>query len=152
MGKKLKIKALLVVLIAGLALWLSYPPLDMHDTEGNVTKEGKINLGLDLQGGMHLILQIDTSGLTQNAAKDAPQRALEVIRNRIDQFGVMEPVIQLQGKDRLLIQLPGITDRQRAKDIIGKTAHLEFRLVADDPELLKKALGGEEVEKHHGLL
>ena len=148
MGKKLKIKALLVVLIAGLALWLSYPPLDVYDTEGNVTEEGKINLGLDLQGGMHLILQIDTSGLTKNAAKDAPQRALEVIRNRIDQFGVMEPVIQLQGKDRLLIQLPGVTDRERAKEIIGKTAHLEFRLVADDPELLKKALGGEEVEKH----
>ncbi|MFH1837602.1 MAG: protein translocase subunit SecD [Candidatus Omnitrophota bacterium] len=146
MGKKLKWKSVLVIGIAALAIWLSYPPLDILDKEGNVLEEGKINLGLDLQGGMHLILKVDTSELSPNEAKDAPQRVLEVIRNRIDQFGVLEPVIHLQGKDRLLIQLPGITDRERAKQIIGKTAHLEFKLVADDPELLKKALSGEEVE------
>ena len=137
MGKKLKLKGVLIVLIAGLALWLSCPPLDIVNNDGDVVKEGKINLGLDLQGGMHLILEIDTANLSENEAKDAPQRALEVIRNRIDQFGVMEPVIQLQGKNRLLVQLPGITDRERAKEIIGKTAHLEFRLVGDDPESLK---------------
>ncbi|MFC1480508.1 protein translocase subunit SecD [Candidatus Omnitrophota bacterium] len=145
MWKKLKWKSVLVVVIAALAIWFSYPPLDVRDKEGNVTQEGKLNLGLDLQGGMHLILEVDTSKLSQNEAKDAPQRALEVIRNRIDQFGVLEPVIQLQGNNRLLIQLPGITDRKRAKEIIGRTAHLEFRLVGEDPELLKKVLAGEEV-------
>ncbi|MFH1552551.1 MAG: protein translocase subunit SecD [Candidatus Omnitrophota bacterium] len=148
MWKKLKWKSVLVVLIAALAIWFSYPPLDVHDKEGNITQEGKLNLGLDLQGGMHLILEVDTSKLSPNEAKDAPQRALEVIRNRIDQFGVLEPVIQLQGNNRLLIQLPGITDRKRAKEIIGRTAHLEFRLVGEDPELLKKALAGEEVENY----
>ena len=146
MGKKLKLKGVLIVLIAGLALWLSCPPLDIVNNDGDVVKEGKINLGLDLQGGMHLILEIDTANLSENEAKDAPQRALEVIRNRIDQFGVMEPVIQLQGKNRLLVQLPGITDRERAKEIIGKTAHLEFKLVGDDPESLKKMLAEEDVE------
>ncbi|MDD4013652.1 MAG: protein translocase subunit SecD, partial [Candidatus Omnitrophica bacterium] len=70
----------------------------------------------------------------------------EIIRNRIDQFGVSEPSIQLQGLDRIVVQLPGVTDRARAKDIVGKTAHLEFKIVADDPELLKKAMAGEEVE------
>jgi len=145
MWTKLRWKSVLVVLIAGFALWYSYPPLDIHDKEGNVVEEGKINLGLDLQGGMHLILQVDTSKLTPNEAKDAPQRALEVIRNRIDQFGVLEPVIQLQGQDRILIQLPGVTDRERAKEIVGRTAHLEFRLVGDDPDLLKKAAEGETV-------
>lgn len=146
MGNKLRWKSILVILIAAFAIWLSYPPLDVYDNEGNLEQEGKIKLGLDLQGGMHLVLQVDTSKLTENERKDAPQRALEIIRNRIDQFGVLEPVIQLQGKDRILVQLPGITDRDRAKEIIGKTAHLEFRLVADDPDLLKQATAGEEVE------
>ncbi|MBU1084542.1 MAG: protein translocase subunit SecD, partial [Candidatus Omnitrophica bacterium] len=146
MGKKLKWKSLLVVAVAALAIWFSYPPLDVQDEAGNVLSEGKINLGLDLQGGMHLILQVDTSKLTPEEAKDAPQRALEVIRNRIDEFGVLEPVIQLQGKDRLLVQLPGITDRERAKQIIGKTAHLEFRLVESDPDIMKKVSAGEGPE------
>jgi len=145
---KFKWKSILVVLIAAAAIWYSYPPFDIHDKSGNVTQEGTINLGLDLQGGMHLVLQVDTSKLTPNEAKDAPQRALEVIRNRIDQFGVLEPTIQLQGEDRILIQLPGVTDRERAKELIGRTAHLEFVLVSDDPELLKAAIGGENVEGH----
>ena len=146
MHKNMKWKAVLVVVIAAAAIWFSFPPLDVVDETGNVTREGRLNLGLDLQGGMHLILEVDTSKLSANEAKDAPQRALEVIRNRIDQFGVLEPVIQLQGKNRLLIQLPGITDRERAKEIIGRTAHLEFRIVGDNPEILKKAVAGEEVE------
>ncbi len=146
MWKRLKWKSALVVLIAALAIWFSYPPLDIYDKEGNVAQEGKLNLGLDLQGGMHLVLRVDLSKLSPNEAKDAPARALEIIRNRIDQFGVLEPVIQLQGKDRILVQLPGVTDRERAKEIIGRTAHLEFRLVSDNPELLKKALAGEKIE------
>ncbi|MDD5488971.1 MAG: protein translocase subunit SecD, partial [Candidatus Omnitrophica bacterium] len=142
----MKFKSLLIVLVTGLAIWFSYPPLDIKDSNGNVVENGKLNLGLDLQGGMHLVLHVDTSKLSENEAKDAPQRALEIIRNRIDQFGVLEPVIQLQGKDRILIQLPGVTDRERAKEIVGKTAHLEFRLVSDNPELINKAAAGEVVE------
>jgi len=148
MWKKLKWKSVIVILIAAGAIWFSYPPLDIHDEKGDVLKEGKINLGLDLQGGMHLILEVDTSKLTPNAAKDAPQRALEVIRNRIDQFGVLEPLIQLQGNNRLLIQLPGVTDRARAKEIIGRTAHLEFRMVGEDPDLLKEAIEAGEVDEY----
>ena len=55
---------------------------------------------------------------------------VEIIRNRIDEFGVREPVITKQGKDQVIVQLPGVTDRDRAKEIVGKTAHLEFRLVS----------------------
>ncbi len=146
MWKNLKIKSVLVAVVAAAAVWFAYPPFDVRDGEGKVTKEGKINLGLDLQGGMHLVLEVDVSKLEPNAAKDAPQRAIEVIRNRIDQFGVLEPVIHLQGENRILIQLPGITDRDRAKDIIGKTAHLEFRLVSDNPELVKSAMDKEAPE------
>ena len=73
-------------------------------------------LGLDLQGGMHLILKVDTSKVPLEARKDAPERALEVIRNRIDEFGVKEPIIHLQGENEIVVQLPGVTDRDRALD------------------------------------
>jgi len=145
MLKNLKWKALLVTIVVGMALWVVYPPFDVHDKSGKVTENGKINLGLDLQGGMHLVLEVDTTGLTQEESKDAPERALEVIRNRIDAFGVVEPHIQRQGKNQILIQLPGVTDRERALELVGRTAHLEFKIVSDDPEMIKKALAGETV-------
>ena len=148
MTKNLKWKAVLIVLVVGYALWLGYPPLDVHNKEGKVIEEGKVNLGLDLQGGMHLVLRVDTSKLTPDEAKDAPDRALEIIRNRIDEFGVLEPSIQKQGKDRIIIQLPGVTDRSRAINLVKSSAHLEFRLVSDNPELLKRALAGEKLPDH----
>ena len=66
----------------------------------------------------------------------ALEQSLETIRNRIDQFGVSEPIIQRQGDQDIVIQLPGIQDPQRAKDLIGRTALLEFKLLADiaDPD------------------
>ncbi len=182
----------------------------------------KINLGLDLQGGMHLVLEVDTekavestieritqelrsllkkehivhSGIdrikgtrislklqdkkdnvdgfesllnkefkdlrmlsrsedngiltfvldlpdreTGHIKKLATQQALETIRNRIDQFGVSEPDIRQQGERRILIQLPGIKDTKRAKELIGKTALLEFKLL-DETHDLNAALKG----------
>ena len=144
MTQKMKWKLVFVVVAVALGLWWAYPPLDTYNEQGEVLKEGKINLGLDLQGGMHLVLEVDIDSLPKEARKDATDRALEIIRNRIDQFGVLEPVIQKEGTNRIIVQLPGVTDRERAIDIIGKTAHLEFILVSDDPETLKKALDGEE--------
>jgi protein-export membrane protein SecD len=93
-----------------------------------------VHLGLDLQGGIHLLLEVDRSRLSAAEAADAPARAMEVIRNRVDQFGVAEPLIQLQGEDRIVVQLPGLTDRQRARDLLGKTALLEFKLVRTPEE------------------
>ena len=174
----------------------------------------KINLGLDLQGGMHLALEVDTQKAVENNIerigqelrtfmkterirqvglsvpgntkvevklpdrenldkfdallnkefrglettrksegdatvvtlrlpqseidhiKDlAVRQALETIRNRIDQFGVSEPDIRSQGENRILIQLPGIKDTERAKELIGKTALLEFKLVDEDNDV-----------------
>jgi protein-export membrane protein SecD len=94
-----------------------------------------VHLGLDLQGGMHLVLEVDRSRLGPAEAKDAPERAMEIIRNRIDQFGVAEPLVQREGEDRIVIQLPGLTDRQRAIDLIGKTALLELKLVRTPEEV-----------------
>lgn len=73
--------------------------------------------------------------------KSAGDQALETIRNRIDQFGVSEPDIRRQGENRILIQLPGISNTQRAKDLIGKTALLEFKLV-DEAHDVNAALEG----------
>lgn len=89
-----------------------------------------INLGLDLVGGMHMLLEVDKSKLSLAEASEAIDRALEVVRNRIDQFGVFEPIIQKTGEGRILLQLPGV-DRERAKSLIGQTAQLEFSLVAE---------------------
>jgi len=77
----------------------------------------------------------------QEIKKMAVSQALETIRNRIDQFGVSEPSIRVQGKRQILVQLPGVTDTSRAKDLIGKTALLEFRLV-DEEHDVSKALDG----------
>ena len=130
MERRITYKIILILGILGLCLYFAFP------------LKKRINLGLDLQGGMHLVLKVDTSHLTGQAKEDAADRALEVIRNRIDQFGVREPSIQKQGTDEIVVQLPGVTDRERAIDIIGKTAMLEFKLVSSDPEKLKQAIDG----------
>ena len=65
----------------------------------------------------------------------ATEQALETIRNRIDEFGVSEPDIRIQGEKRILIQLPGIKDTKRAKDLIGRTARLNFQLVDENTNI-----------------
>ena len=100
-----------------------------------------INLGLDLQGGIHLVMEVDLESLTEDEARDAVDRAQEVIRNRVDQFGVAEPTIQRQGENRIIVELPGLQDIERAKNLIGQTALLEFQLVepaADRDRLLQR--------------
>jgi SecD/SecF fusion protein len=130
MERRLIYKLVFILLVIGACLYFTFP------------LEKRINLGLDLKGGMHLLLKVDTSALTGEAKADACDRALEVIRNRIDQFGVREPTIVKQGEDEIVVQLPGVTDRDRAIDIIGKTAQLEFKLVSIDSEKLREALDG----------
>ena len=73
--------------------------------------------------------------------KFAVDQSLETIRNRIDQFGISEPIIQREGEKNILVQLPGIKDIKRAKDLIGKTALLEFKLV-DEEHSIEDASGG----------
>jgi len=134
MNKKFNIKVAVILGVLGLCAYFAFP------------LNKRINLGLDLQGGMHLLLKVDTTHLKGEAKIDAADRAIEVIRNRIDQFGVREPSIQKQGEDEIVVQLPGVTDRERALELIGKTALLEFKLVSNDQEKLKEALDGKVAE------
>ncbi len=114
------------------------PLAERNDVRNVAVKEerGKaLKLGLDLVGGMNLLLELDKSKLPPGAdEKDVLDRAMEILRNRIDQFGVAEPLIQRQGDDRVLIQLPGLLDKERAVQLIGQTAQLEFKLVKQAAE------------------
>lgn len=130
MNKKLLYKSLAIVIILAICVYFAFP---LHK---------RINLGLDLKGGVHLVLRVDTANLAAEAKSDAVDRALEVIRNRIDEFGIREPSIQKQGEEEIVVQLPGVTDRDRAVDIIGKTALLEFKLLSSDLDKLRQAIDG----------
>ena len=98
-----------------------------------------LKYGLDLQGGMHLALEIDESKGAVADKKDALGRALKTVRNRIDQFGVSEPVVQQAGSDRIIVELPGIDDQQRAQDVVQKSAFLQFQ-ITDKSNALEKSL------------
>src|SRR5213596_1497049 len=98
-----------------------------------------INLGLDLQGGIHLALEVDQSKGPVPDCADAIQRAERVVRSRIDEFGVTEPVVQIVGRCRLIVELAGEKDPARAKGIIQRTAFLEFR-ITDMKNLFRDAV------------
>ncbi|HUW23795.1 MAG TPA: protein translocase subunit SecD [bacterium] len=142
MQKSIQWKAILTAIIVILALAYLYPTYQWYSKspEERVKLEerkdkilGKIlKLGLDLRGGMHLVLEVDLNRLPEGTSpSDAMERALEVIRNRVDQFGVAEPLIARQGDRWLVVELPGVKDPGRAIELIGKTALLEFKLVND---------------------
>jgi len=221
--KDLRWRAALVLAIFVVALVYLLPTLGKELPEWWVKffPDKKINLGLDLQGGMHLVLEVENDKAVENTVerlaqeikgelgtahirfrlverqggdgvrlllpkeqdwqqvaalmkdkfpllevtdrtlvqdqlqvlfrieesqvrhikKLAVDQGLETIRNRIDQFGVSEPDIRTQGENRILIQLPGIKDPQRAIDLIGQTALLEFKLV-DEQRSVEEALKG----------
>jgi protein-export membrane protein SecD len=94
-----------------------------------------VNLGLDLQGGMRLVLEIDRSNIDKEHDKDLLDRAFTVIENRINKLGVAEPTVQKQGNDRIIVELPGLKDEESAKNVIGRTAQLEFMLLREPTEL-----------------
>ena len=96
-----------------------------------------IRLGLDLQGGTHMVYKADLSGVEPGTEAEAIRGAIAVIEKRVDVFGVTEPVIQRLGEDRIVVQLPGISETEEAKERIGRTALLEFGEVADEGEEAK---------------
>lgn len=142
LGFRTAVTALLIIL-AGYFLYPTFEWAGMSDEEKTAAEKAKdpilgkaLKLGLDLKGGTHLLLEVDASKLDEKVSvKDAVDRAVEVMRNRIDQFGVAEPLITKQGDKWIVIQLPGIKDPARAKELIGKTALLEFCLVNNDAAL-----------------
>jgi SecD/SecF fusion protein len=209
MRRNILVKAGIIVFFTILFLYLLYPTIKFNYLMSKTAKDdmklenpagyeklldNSIKLGLDLQGGMHVVMEVDVEELARALAKnkdqrfneawqeardiaasedrdfltvfaqqltakgadlaryygtksmreqgdilkylrtqttDAVNRSLEILRNRVDQFGVSEPTIQKQGSKRIIIELAGITDPQRVRGILGQTALLEFRLLKD---------------------
>jgi preprotein translocase subunit SecD len=108
----------------------------MRDT--SVTRV-PLKKGLDLQGGMHLALELDQSKQVSADPKRDLDLALTVLRKRIDEFGVEEPLVQKAGDSRIVVELAGVTEPARAKAIVQRSAFLEFR-ITDKTNALEKAL------------
>src|SRR6185312_16202620 len=108
----------------------------MRDT---VVTRVPLKRGLDLQGGMHLALELDQSKQVSADPKKDLDLALTVLRKRIDEFGVEEPLVQKAGDSRIVVELAGITEPARAKSIVQRSAFLEFR-ITDKTNALEKAL------------
>ena len=206
-------KATLVILVISLAIIFSLPSLLYNENSNNWFFDNKINLGLDLQGGSYLLLEVQTEVLMQeelnnisdsiqliarglqtniiniiseedeiqlrfsnndkleeirekfknnyrnvnvsinnntmkivineifkkNIKESAIKQSLEIVRKRIDESGTKEPLIQRSGKKRILLQLPGIKDPERIKELLGTTAKLTFHMVDDEDTISLKA-------------
>jgi len=216
-------KLIIILAVFGLSLYLLYPTYKLtqmssaeieqlevdNPNELIDLKSKSVNLGLDLQGGMHVVLEVDVKELLSQLAKNKNKiftdaldataievldsdedfitvfnrkinesgarlvryygsrelsseddvlaylrqqtdetvtRAQEILTNRVDEFGVAEPIIQQQGANRIIIELAGVTDPTRVRQLIGKTAKLEFRLLKDQEISLSVA------EKMHELV
>ncbi len=153
MDRNLTVRLVVILLIAALSLFLLYPSYRYFSKYRKMTTEeiGKLSqseqgrlrkvldksmkLGLDLQGGMHLVLELDRGATAGKDAKDAQDRVMEILSTRVDQFGVTEPTIARQGEERILVQLPGVEDPERAKGLLGDVAQLEFRFVRESRDI-----------------
>jgi preprotein translocase subunit SecD len=143
----IRTRLLLIAALILLSVYFLIPrnvTLRERDSETGVMKDRTekrmpLKLGLDLQGGMHLALELDQSKQVSADPKRDIDLALTVLRKRIDEFGVTEPLIQKVGDQRIVVELAGITEPARAKAIVQRSAFLEFR-ITDKANALEKAL------------
>ncbi len=119
MNRTDRIRLCVVIIVVAAALFYVWP------------LTGRLNLGLDLKGGAHIVLQ--AKGTPESPLRDdSIDRLLAVLRNRVDQYGVAEPIIQKSGTDRIIVDLPGIQDPEAALELIGRTAQMDFREAIDE--------------------
>jgi preprotein translocase subunit SecD len=126
---------MIIVVILALAAVIVFP---ISADDGGLLFGRPVKLGLDLKGGVHMVYQADLSKVADKDKEAAMDADITAITQRVDVFGVTNPVIQRQGGDRILVELPGIADVEKAKAVIGQTAILEFgELVTDekDPDI-----------------
>ena len=123
---KSRLLAIAVMIIA--AIWALFPRTVVERvqrdgvTAYDTIQRMPLKLGLDLQGGMYLALEVDQSKQAVTDVSDALDRALTVVRSRIDEFGVAEPIVQKVGENRITVDLPGIDDEQRAIEVVQRSA------------------------------
>ena len=115
--------AVVLAIAIGAVVLIVYPPRAFRDI---------VPLGLDLQGGVRLVLEAEGVGeMSDELQTETIERVQEILRNRIDQYGLANAELRRFGGDRILVSLPGATDTQEARSLIGQTALLEFRRVID---------------------
>jgi preprotein translocase subunit SecD len=125
-------------------------------SDGVVTRDTVYQIplkrGLDLNGGMYIALEVDESKQAVADKKEALSRALTVLRERIDKFGVVEPTVQQAGDNRIIVELPGVDDEERALSIVEQVAALKFQ-ITDETDALPKALPRlDRILKDQGLI
>ena len=138
---KFGMREFFILLVIALSAYTVWPSIQVHSKKGDEKKaflkenpklsSRSINFGLDLAGGTSITLQIDKSGLKEDDdIQDIQKQSLEIIRNRVDQYGLSEPQISPSGDDRILVELAGVDD-STAKALVGSTAKLEFKILAE---------------------
>lgn len=142
MKKKWSVKLLLIIVII------------LASAAVNRLPYWPLKLGLDLQGGSHLVLEADMSGIDPADRNDALLSVKEIIARRVDLYGVSEPLIQtakVKDSDRLIVELPGVNDVAQAVSLVGQTAQLDFRESREASESAKEASGSAVIFISTGL-
>src|SRR5438045_4000615 len=122
----------------------------MHDV---TVRHIPLRQGLDLKGGTYLALEVDDSkqAIPNDKKVEAIDRALKTVRSRIEGFGVSEAIVQKQGADRIVVQIPGEQDPERARKLVEAQAFLEFK-ITDKSQALERALPKiDQIIKQRGL-
>lgn len=140
-----KYRVALIVAMLLASAWALFPRTVVERVKRNgvfvydTVKRVPLKRGLDLQGGMHVALEVDESKQRVVDKSDALERALKVVRTRIDQFGVSEPIVQKEGDSRITVELPGVDDPERATQLLQTQAFLQFQ-ITDESQALERAM------------
>lgn len=146
--KGLYFKFILILLLAAASFYIVWPKgskISLKPLKVNFEKKFDLKLGLDLQGGTHLVYEGDLKDIEEGARSEAMNSARDVIERRVNAFGVSEPVVQVSGNNRIIIELPGIKDINEAIKLIGQTPFLEFREENPEPPTVTPNEKGEIV-------
>ncbi len=146
MKQKLRIglSLLAIAVLAASAAWIVHPQgskINLRPIKIPYEQHFTVHLGLDLQGGSHLVYQADFRDIADADRAEALNSIRTVIERRVNAFGVAEPVVQVEGQDKIVVELPGIKDVNEAINQIGKTPFMEFRV--EDPEGAKASVDAE---------
>jgi preprotein translocase subunit SecD len=155
---QLKYRILIIAALCAASIWALFPRNVTQRVRGadgllrdTVTRHVPLRQGLDLRGGSYLALEVDESKQAVADKADAIDRALKTVRSRIEGFGVSESVVQKQGTERIVVQIPGIQDPERARQLVQQQAFLQFK-ITDMTQALERSMGRfDQLIKQRGL-
>lgn len=155
MKAKLKIVASLLAIagIAAAAGWVSHPDgsrINLNKIKIPYQKDFAVHLGLDLQGGSHLVYQADFKDLAEADRAEALNAIRDTVERRVNSFGVSEPIVQVQGQDKIIVELPGVKDINDAIKQIGQTPYMEFKTENPEPQAATVGEDGQVVVDPNG--